>query len=127
MEDVEIDVLGSEVVGSEDLLDQRRNGADGEIDQCGTIHVKLAGPAMAMAWLNSALFIAGAALVDDQRVGAFSIRAKTVRGERGSVAGFDERRGGGVAEDGSQATVGRVNVLGIGFGRDEQNAFNRAG
>ncbi len=127
MEDVEVNLFGRQSIGGENIFDETRDGADGEVDERGAIHIKLAGPAMAMARLNGCLRFAGAALVHNQRVGAAAIGAEVISGKSRCRRGFNEGSGGGVAKDRAEAAVGRVDVFGIGFCGDKEDAFDCAG
>ena len=69
---------------------------------------------------------AGAALADDQGVGAAAVGAEDERAQRRFRRGLDERGRRPVAEDRPQRAVGRVDVLRVGFRGNQQHPPGRA-
>ena len=64
----------------------------------------------------------GTAFGDEQRVGPRAVGAKLKCRQRRLIGRFDQRRRRAIAKNRPQAAVGRVDVFGIGLGREQQHA-----
>ena len=122
VQQVHVHLVAGPIGLRQDAIDQRRHHFQTELDQFRAVHVEAAGPAAPLPRLDGLLLRAGAAFGHQQSVGPAAVGAENERAQRRLPGGFDQRGRRAVAKDRPQRAVGRVDVLRIRLGGDQQHA-----